>query len=239
MKTITNKFKIALAAVGLLAVGTVSAQQTSGDIVKQDGVEYGNVATALSGSVKVIDNKGTIKYLQVQNGITQLTNTTNNVTTTTWQLGGQLTNDTTIDFNGRSFTLDGAQFQLLQTPAIDPTTGNPEDQQATDPAAATGYMLLARDQDTGQVKRLLLSDLIESIQTTVVVSDTTADLTFNTTFASTINKILVFRNGAKLRAGDDYIVSGTIVTLQPETDNTSRNYWILMNGDEIEYQYSK
>ncbi len=35
MKTITNKFKIALAMVGLLAIGTVSAQQTTGNIDKQ------------------------------------------------------------------------------------------------------------------------------------------------------------------------------------------------------------
>ncbi|WP_417785341.1 hypothetical protein [Tenacibaculum sp.] len=237
MKTITNKLKVALVAVGFLAVGTVSAQQTTGDVVKQNGVNYGT--TILGGSVKVIDNKGTIKYLQVQNGMTQLTNTTNNVTTTTWQLGGQLANNTTIDLNGNSFTLDGAQFQLLQTPAIDPTTGNPEDQQATDPTSATGYMLLTRDQATGQVKRLLLSDLIESVQETVVISDTTADLTYTTTFATSINKILIFRNGAKLRAGQDYTVSGTTITLVPNNDSTSRNYWVLYNDDEIEYQYSK
>ena len=35
MRTITNKFKIALVAVGLLTIGTVSAQQITGDATIQ------------------------------------------------------------------------------------------------------------------------------------------------------------------------------------------------------------
>jgi hypothetical protein len=49
---------------------------------------------------KVVDNKGTIKYFQSNNGITQITNTTADKTTTTWQLGGTLTEDTFIDATG-------------------------------------------------------------------------------------------------------------------------------------------
>ncbi|OSY87727.1 hypothetical protein WH52_09870 [Tenacibaculum holothuriorum] len=233
MKTITNKFKLALAAIGLLAIGSVNAQQTSGNVTKQDGVNYGT--TALGGSIKVIDNKGTIKYLQVKNGLTQLTNTTGDVTTTTWQLGGSLTDDTTITLGSQSFTLDGAEVRLSGTDAVDTTT----ESAATSATATTGYMLLTRDQANGKVKRLLLSDLIQSVQATVEVSNTTTDLTYTTSFEAPLNKIFVFRNGAKLRAGQDYTVSGTTITLVPETDNTSRNYWTLMNGDEIEYQYSK
>lgn len=232
MKTITNKFKLALAVIGLLAIGTANAQQTTGDVTKQAGVNYGTTTTG--GAIKVIDNKGTIKYLQVKNGITSLTNTTADVTTTTWQLGGTLTDDTTITLGAQTFTLDGAEFRLTNTE----TVGNTE-VAATADTDATGYMLLARDQADGQVKRLLLSDLIQSVQQTVDVTDTTADLTFTTTFAASLNKILVFRNGAKLRAGQDYTVAGTTITLVPNTDSTSRNYWLLFTGDEIEYQYSK
>ena len=53
--------------------------------------------------VRVVDNKGTIKYLQVQNGLTMMTNTTGNINTTTWQLGGTLENNTTINLNGKFF----------------------------------------------------------------------------------------------------------------------------------------
>lgn len=48
--------------------------------------------------VKVIDNKGTVKYLQSNNGITTITSTVpGNQTTTTFQLGGTLDTNTYID----------------------------------------------------------------------------------------------------------------------------------------------
>lgn len=240
MKTITNKFKIALAAVGLLAMGTVSGQTTQGagnTIVKQTGVDYGTTET---GSIKVIDNKGTIKYLQANNGITTFTNTTGSVTTTTWQLGGALTEDTYIDATGKVFALDG--IQLVDTTTENPaTTATVADLHGT---TGSGYTLLVRDEATGATKKLLMTDLVESIQTEVEV--TAANIatvkTITLSFTTNINKLLIFRNGAKLRAGTDYTLdaAGTTATLVEDTaDSDSRNYWKIFEGDIIEYQYSK
>ncbi|RUA11680.1 MAG: hypothetical protein DSY83_16450 [Flavobacteriia bacterium] len=77
--------KKAFLAVATLSFGVASAQQTSGDVAKATDIDPGTTTTG--GAVRVIDNRGTIKYLQTQNGLTLLSNTTNNVTTTTWQLG--------------------------------------------------------------------------------------------------------------------------------------------------------
>ena len=61
-KTLQNTLKVGAAIALMLSAGAVSAQSTT-DVTK--------VATA----VRLIDNKGTIKYLQSNNGITQITNT--------------------------------------------------------------------------------------------------------------------------------------------------------------------
>ena len=89
--------KSILAIATFCAVSTLSAQQTTGDITKQADAVPGTTTTG--GAIRLIDNRGTIKYLQVQNGLTILSNTTNDVTTTTWQLGGTLEDDTTITLN--------------------------------------------------------------------------------------------------------------------------------------------
>jgi hypothetical protein len=68
-------------AILVLASNKVSANRPGGDVAKS------------TNTVKVVDNKGTIKYFQSNNGITQITNTTADKTTTTWQLG-TLTEDT-------------------------------------------------------------------------------------------------------------------------------------------------
>jgi hypothetical protein len=89
-------------------------------------------------TVKVVDNKGTIKYFQSNNG-TQITNTTADKTTTTWQLGGTLTEDTFIDATGKVFGLQG------HITALD----------ASADGASTGYTLLVSDDATGKVERVL------------------------------------------------------------------------------------
>jgi hypothetical protein len=86
-------FKLGLVALTMIAGTALQAQTTSGDIAQ-------NTANVLNGTVRVIDNKGTIKYLQAANGITTLTNSSTDVTTTTWQLGGTLTVNTYIDVDG-------------------------------------------------------------------------------------------------------------------------------------------
>jgi hypothetical protein len=86
-------------------------------------------------TVKVVDNKGTIKYFQSNNGITQIT--TADKTTTTWQLGGTLTEDTFIDATGKVFGLQGLDITALDASAD---------------GASTGYTLLVSDDATGKVK---------------------------------------------------------------------------------------
>ena len=95
MKITNTKSMFSLLTMGLvlfLGTSVASAQQTT-DFTKQ-GDNLAASATATNTSVKLIDNKGTIKYLQVANGLTSFTNTTNNKTLTTWQLGGTLTANT-------------------------------------------------------------------------------------------------------------------------------------------------
>lgn len=92
-------------------------------------------------SVRLVDNKGTIKYLQTNNGITSITSTTAaSTTTTTWQLGGSLTAETYIDVDGKAFALDGIKLiapnaaDLIITD-VDPRTGIT----FVDAAAVTSY----------------------------------------------------------------------------------------------------
>lgn len=105
-----NYLKTMIGCLTLFAAMGINAQTTTGDIAKQ-------LSGTASGSVKLVDNKGTIKYLQAANGMTTLTNTTNDRTTTTWQLGGTLTADTYIDVNESVFALDGIELIDTETSA--------------------------------------------------------------------------------------------------------------------------
>ena len=240
MKTITNKFKIALVTAGMLAVGTVSAQTAPGaavNIAKQGNATPGTTNT----SVKVIDNKGTIKYLQSNNGITMLTNTTADRTTTTWQLGGTLTDDTYIDASGAVFAIDGVKLITAADVAATAATGGSTHLTSTD----TGYTLLVRDEVTGETKKMLASDLVsgvrreyEQVADATGATDTTLAinvpglpvLTAMTTFA----KLFVYRNGAKLRSGTDFVATADTVTITYDADELP-----MYAGDVIEIQYIK
>ena len=74
------------------ALGQVSTSVVlTPDVTNPNTVAGTPGATVQGGAIRVIDNKGTKKYLQVQNGITQVTNTQpDGGVITTWQLGGQL-----------------------------------------------------------------------------------------------------------------------------------------------------
>lgn len=228
-KFLTNIFKGLAVGIIMLAGANMNAQQTTGDITKQGDVVPGTTTTA--GAVRVIDNKGTIKYLQTQNGITMLSNTTNDVTTTTWQLGGTLTNDTFIDVDGNVFGFDGIELISTELPSTDATTGS-------DHGTGTGYTLLVRDEDTGAVKKLLATDLLQSGQESFTA--TAAQVAYPLTGSPvlpTFSQVWVYRNGAKLIANVDYTVSASTVTLVPNT--TSPNDWAVYAGDTIEVQYVK
>lgn len=252
-----NMFFKGLFALLLLAGTTALAQQTTGDVTKDTDINPGT--TVLNGSVRVIDNKGTIKYLQVQNGLTLISNTTSNVTTTTWQLGGELTDDTYIDADGSIFSLDGLKLETGDA-ATSSTTQSGHDASAGGnttavPAGDTGWTLVVRDEQTGEIKKLLATDLIQSGQTYFTVATdgdtvfdlagtapaptggTIADLTTAAPLPA-FAQVSVYRNGAKLLAGVDYtITTPSSVTLVPGT--TAPNEWDTLAGDIIEVHYFK
>ena len=211
-------------------------------------------ATTQGGHIRLIDNKGTRKYLQVQNGLTQVTDlATDGGVVTTWQLGGQFVDDTEFDLNGNDFVLEN----VLQVDATDTTAGVPATTvslRSDDATATTGWTILVRDEATGGVKKMLASDLIVSGQTifeATVATDgsaTTAELTFDVTAGTPamagaqiplpeFEKVWVYRNGAKLLAGVDYTISGDTVILD-ETPSIG-DTWTLYDGDVIEVQYIK
>lgn len=243
MKTITNKFKIALAAVGLLAVGTVSAQQTTGNIVKQTESAPASEGT---GSIRLIDNKGTIKYLQASNGITMLTNdNSGDVTTTTWQLGGTLTSNTYITANGvNQFNLDGLELVTdIATASINAGDGDiSQDSGAT--TTGTGFTVLIREESNGQVKKMQLSNLlqVQSGQTVLSSTTTAAAIGANTVtgLPADHSKVSVYRNGAKLIANFDYQVAVDVLTLIDRSGETPPADWTLYPSvDVIEIHWVK
>ena len=251
----------------LVSVG-IQAQTSSATIGKQTEATLGQVTTSgtatpggdaftaptsatttQGGSIRVVDNKGTKKYLQVQNGITQVTDTApDGGIITTWQLGGQLASDTDIDLNGYQFSLDN----VVQVDTSDGINGVAATAFTTAKGEGnTGWALLVRDEGTGEIKKLAATDLIVSGHT--LFQATAGTLTFDVTGAGagtantglsgakiqlpTFDKIWVFRNGAKLIAGMDYTVSGNDITLNetPEIGDP----WTLFTGDVIEIQYVK
>ncbi|WP_405411020.1 hypothetical protein [Maribacter sp. Asnod1-A12] len=225
-----NSKKI-LVVCSLFLGASLSAQQTTGDVTKQGDINPGTTTTA--GAVRVVDNKGTIKYLQSQNGITMLSNTTDNVTTTTWQLGGVLTDSTFIDIDGKLFGLNGLEL-------IDTSTESASSDATTesDAGTGTGYTILVRDEATGATKKLLATDLIQSGQEafTATASQTTYALTGSPVLPA-FSQVWVYRNGAKLIANLDYTIATSTVTLVPNT--TVPNDWSVYAGDVIEVQYVK
>ena len=274
-----NYVKIGLLALAL-TIGTVlQAQTTTATIGKQTDATLGQVTTSVAvtadgtnpttvagtagatvqgGAIRVIDNKGTKKYLQVQNGLTQVTDTApDGGIITTWQLGGQLVDDTEIDFNANALSFEN----VLAIDATDTTNGVAATTIAlTSDAANTGWTLLVRDEATGDIKKMLATDLITSGQSVFTAAAagataTGAELQFDVATAGAYNgatvaaltgaqiplpdysKVWVYRNGAKLIANLDYTIAGSVVTLVPNT--TSPNDWAVYAGDVIEVQYFK
>jgi hypothetical protein len=258
-----------------LCVSTIYAQNTDPTITKQDDATLGKVtesveltedatnpntvagtpgATVQGGAIRVIDNKGTKKYLQVQNGLTQVTNTAPaGGIVTTWQLGGQLVDDTDIDFNAKALSFDNV-LQITGAPATSATLKAG--------TTGTGWALLVRDENSGDVKKLLASDLIVSGHTvfTAVASAANGiasgpELEFDVASAGAYNgaaitaltgvkiplpnydKVWVYRNGAKLISGVDYTIADSKVTLVPISNGP--NNWAVYAGDVIEIQYFK
>ena len=211
----------------LVSVG-IQAQNTTAAITKQADIDYAAGAITTNGSIKLIDNKGTIKYIQATNGITTLTNTSGaDLTTTTFQLGGTLTDDTYIDVNGKVFGLNG--IAMIDTTAENAST----DATSLSTNAGTGYTLLTRDESTGVIKKLKLGDLgVVGSQEVFTATAGQTNYTLNGDPKLSLFKTYVYRNGAKLVAGTDYKLSTTtdgLVELQ--------NTFPVFAGDVIEVHY--
>jgi len=218
----TNIFKIA----ALTAVFAVAGMFANAQITDPSSTDL-NQQTPVNGSVvKVIDNKGTVKYLQSANGITTITSTVSgNQTTTTFQLGGTLLEDTYIDVDGNEFGITGLDF------VTSPPTA------ATAPTGA-GFAMMVIDNVTGDLKKMYFTDLIQAGQELFVATDglVSYPLTAPGVVLPTFQKVYVYRNGAKLIAGVDYSVATNVVTLIPT--NANENFTIYA-GDRIEVHFIK
>jgi hypothetical protein len=213
MKTMkTMKQNYFLKAAGIVAILVVMSSQA----VAQSKVNV----TKLPNAVKVIDSKGTIKYFQSNNGITQIVNSTTDVTVTTWQLGGTLTDDTYIDATGKAFGLKGLGLTTSKASAD---------------GVVAGYTLLVSDAITGKMERVVATDLIQGgVADDELTTTKTAVYTIlgTTGLTSVANRISVFRNGIKLRATDWALASGAI-TITPTAELP------LYAGDVLNVQWVK
>ena len=224
-----NLFKIAaLTAVFALGSMFANAQVTTGpDYTKQANTVLGQAG----GSVKVIDNKGTVKYIQTANGLTTFTDSApDGGIVTTFQLGGTLTNDTYIDANGKEFGIKGL-----------------------DTVGTGSYQLIVTDPTTGELRRLAFDGLIQSgTHINVVGTSPAAPYVITVPVVlPTYKTIYVYRNGAKLLAGVDYNISSadpsSTITIfynaAPGTPDygatTGYETFPLYAGDRIEVQFIK
>jgi len=190
-------------------------------------------------SVKLIDNKGTIKYLQTNNGITSITSTNSgSATTTTWQLGGTLNSDTNITTGDNEFkiTLDSGDEFVLD--GVVQETGSAS---TATTIATSGWTILVRDETTGEVRKLLASDLVSGIRMEHVQElDASANVAITVlglpvlTAGTTLAKLYVYRNGAKLRSGTDFTATADTVTITYSATDLP-----MYAGDVIEIQYIK
>ena len=216
---------IATLVLFMASFSALQAQTTTSKIDKMTEVTYPGTELTVDGSIKLIDNKGTVKYLQTSNGLTTLTNTgeTTDVTTTTLKLGGTLTANTYIDVDDKVFAFDGIELETGDA-STDATT-------KSDHGTGSGYTFLVRDEATGAIKKLLLNDL--GVKGGVSNETATAGQTeYTITGAEELSlfKTYVYRNGIKLIATADYTVASNVVTL------TQTGYQVLA-GDVIEVHF--
>ncbi|MCL7753405.1 hypothetical protein [Polaribacter sp. Z022] len=241
---------IKLVAISIIMIISynVQAQQVTGDATETDGTtkigkkEDVSKSSVLNGTIRVIDNKGTKKFLQVKNGITLLTDTTTDGgIISTWQLGGTLTDSTYIDATNRIFALDGIKLLSPTLTAGEATTAaiaSTASDASSHGGTGTGWTVLIRDEATGETKKLLATNLITAGRAEFSIA-ADGNLTVTATglaMGTSINKISVYRNGAKLRASVDYsLTADDTITLNVSA--TAPNDWTTYAGDLIEVQW--
>ena len=94
---------------------------------------------------------------------------------------------------------------------------------------------------------MLLSDLLQVQGVRVeypAPADSTANLDITVTdMTATVSlfKVSVYRNGAKLRAGTDYILGAGVVTVQPQALAAPNDYnnWEIYENDIFEIHWIK
>lgn len=236
-----NIFKIAaLTAVFAFAGMFANAQNTTGpELPIQGPVVLGDDG----GFVKVIDNKGTVKYLQSQNGITMFTNLTpTNAVVTTFQLGGTLTDDTWINSTNKIFALDGIKL-VTGDAAVNPVTG-----EVHTGTPDLGWTLLVRDETTGEIMKMAATELIQSGHSIYVADADQVLYPLSGVLAGIFKNVYVYRNGAKLLAGLDYTITAGVITLNIATAGTGYTTpaapgayepFPIYAGDRIEIHYVK
>ena len=252
-----NKYlKLGMMAAVMLSASIGFAQTAPADAATNAGIQKDAGAGE---SVRVIDNKGTIKYLQTNNGITSITSTApGNTTTTTWQLGGTLTTETNIttgdqefkitlatpetgvglnDETQGTFIIDGVELEsgAASTNATDRSSGT-----------GTGYTFLVRDEATGALKKLLAADILDAAAITgirledIQAADATGNVDITVTGLPVLDagtsaaKLSVYRNGVKLRFGSDFVAALGLVTINYDVTDLP-----MYDGDIIEIQYLK
>ncbi|ALU74560.1 hypothetical protein AUW17_04450 [Tenacibaculum dicentrarchi] len=237
----TNSFKLAMVAVGMLTIGTVSAQvTTTTDALLNKNADATKV-------VKSVDNKGTIKYIQGANGITTVTSTNaGNETVTTFQLGGDLVAPTTITASaGKALNIAGiAGVDKAQMLAGIAGTPGSENFKPADSFNTAGLTLMVRDETTGEIKKLLAADVaayLETLAKNVYASEpvaaapagdytiTVADLPIPVLLKPA--RLFVYRNGVKLLQSDLDLTTAGEVTIKQSAVT-------LYKDDVIEVQYT-
>ncbi|MCL7763494.1 hypothetical protein MPF19_08725 [Polaribacter sp. Z014] len=222
----TNYLKLAVLGLIMMA-GTAMNAQSTADQTKD------------TKAIRVIDNKGTIKYLQSNNGITSITNTSADVTTTTWQLGGTLSDNTYINTADKVFALDNLQLVTTFSTASTNTNAELNDSDHDDDAAAgsTGWTVLIRDEDSGELKKIRVSDLLQvtSGQQIFEASGIAATIGTNTVtdMPADNSKVSAYRNGAKLLAGVDYTLAAGVLILVDKSAVTTSQGWTLYPADDV------
>jgi hypothetical protein len=208
-----NYLKLVMMVAVMLSASIGFAQRTGTTAAPGTNFtkEVNTVLGTDGGSVKVIDNKGTVKYLQSKNGLTTFTDITpDGGVVTTWQLGGVLTENTYIDASAKEFGITGIT-------GIDEASTVAADQAAT-AFAGTGYTLVVRDEGSGELKKVLAADILaEAAITGIIVEYEEASnvalanvdidvLGLQILDLSTSAKLSVYRNGVKLRYSTDFTI---------------------------------
>jgi len=231
--------KIACVTFAIFSMAITANAQRQSTAAGADFVKSTNAAPGVkNGSVRVVDNKGTVKYLQTANGLTTITNTTNDVTTTTWQLGGTLTDDTYIDVAGKVFGLNGL---VLATASSTASTNA-----ASAANTGTGFTVLIRDEATGAIQKIKLADLLnvtaghfKQVITANSALSTSYNVGYTATQALDVNKVSVYRNGIKLVAATDYTVDAVTTLNNVIVDPTVSGDWQFYKDDVIEIHWIK